>query len=213
MYLHRPSKQMINRSNIFEIQCNRLSKMVTQKKGYRLLLSLEMQYLSKSLKCLNEYHSLHITHKKVDSTTNYDKADKPIGMRNNLRDFPSNSQNRIMIVEDEQDIARLFEIALVQNGFNVDVFIDPLSALSSYRSGLYDLLLLDVKMPNMTGFELYQKIKDIDNKARVCFITAYEESINSLKKLFPNLEVDCFVSKPVELHKLVDIVKLKLNNN
>src|SRR6478672_6525257 len=156
--------------------------MATQEKRDRLLLSLEMEYLSKSLKCLKEYHSLHFTHKKSESPTTYED-DKPIGMRNNLRDFPSNSQNRIMIVEDEQDIARLFEIALVQNGFNVDVFIDPLSALSSYRSGLYDLLLLDVKMPNMSGFELYQKIKDIDNKARVCFITAYEESINSLKKL------------------------------
>ena len=56
----------------------------------------------------------------------------------------SNAQHRIMMVDDEQDIARLFTIALQDNGFVVDVFNDPLSALSNYKAGLYDLLLLDI---------------------------------------------------------------------
>jgi DNA-binding response OmpR family regulator len=117
-----------------------------------------------------------------------------------------------MIVDDEQDIARLFAIALKDNGFIVDVFNDPLSALSNYKAGLYDLLLLDIKMPKMNGFELYQKIKDKDDKAKVCFITAYEESLNDFKKLFPNLdEVDCFFRKPIEIHNLVKIVKSKVD--
>jgi DNA-binding response OmpR family regulator len=127
----------------------------------------------------------------------------------------SNSQNnRIMIVDDEQDIARLFALSLENNGFVVDVFNDPLSALSNYKSGLYDLLLLDIRMPDMNGFELYQKIKDIDDKAKVCFITAYEESLNDYKKLFPNLEqVDCFIRKPIEMHNLVKLVKSKIDYN
>ena len=90
----------------------------------------------------------------------------------------SNTQHRIMIVDDEQEIARLFAITLQDSGFIVDVFNDALSALSNYKAGLYHLLILDVKMPGMNGFDLYQKIKDVDNKAQVCFITAYEESLN-----------------------------------
>jgi DNA-binding response OmpR family regulator len=81
----------------------------------------------------------------------------------------SDRQHRIMIVDDEQDIARLFAIGLETNGLIVDVFNDPLSALSNYKAGHYDLLLLDIRMPSMNGFELYQKIKDIDDKAQVWF--------------------------------------------
>ena len=119
-----------------------------------------------------------------------------------------------MIVDDNQDIARLFALTLQDNGFVVDVFNDPLSALANYKVGIYDLLLLDIRMPAINGFELYQKIRDIDDKAEVCFITAYEESINDFKKLFPNLEAfDCFVTKPVELHNLVKIVKSQVDYN
>jgi CheY-like chemotaxis protein len=126
----------------------------------------------------------------------------------------SNAQHRIMMVDDEQDIARLFTIALQDNGFVVDVFNDPLSALSNYKAGLYDLLLLDIRMPTMNGFELYQKIRDIDDRAEVCFITAYEEFLHDFKRLFPVLEeVDCFVTKPIEMHNLVKIVKSKVDCN
>jgi DNA-binding response OmpR family regulator len=117
-----------------------------------------------------------------------------------------------MIVDDEYDIARLFAIGLERNGFVVDVFNDPLSALSNYKAGLYDLLLLDIRMPGMNGYELYKKIRDIDDKAQVCFITAYEEYLNDFKKLFPNLEVDCFVRKPIEIDNLVKIVRSKLED-
>ena len=126
----------------------------------------------------------------------------------------SASQHTIMLVDDEQDIARLLTIALQDNGFVVDAFNDPLSALANYKAGHYDLLLLDIKMPTMNGFELYQKIKNIDDNAQVCFITAYIDSINDFKRLFPALdEVDRFVTKPIEIHNLVKIVKSKVDYN
>jgi two-component SAPR family response regulator len=66
----------------------------------------------------------------------------------------------------------------------------------------------------MNGFELYEKIKDIDNEVNVCFITAYEEYLKDFGKLFPNLnEIDCFLRKPIELHNLIKIVKSKVNYN
>jgi len=66
----------------------------------------------------------------------------------------------------------------------VDVFNNPLESLSSYKAGAYDLLLLDIKMPQMSGFELYDKIKNIDEKVKVCFITAFEEYYDEFKKKF-----------------------------
>ena len=140
---------------------------------------------------------------KVDSNIYIIKKNEPKRVRSNsnsnggidvLANATSDRQHRIMIVDDEQDIARLFAIGLEDNGFIVDVFTDPLSALSNYKPGHYDLLLLDIRMPSMNGFELYQKIKDIDDKAQVCFITAHEESLNDFRRLFPSLEeFDCFV--------------------
>jgi DNA-binding response OmpR family regulator len=129
-----------------------------------------------------------------------------------LSSTDSNTQHRIMIVEDDQDIAQIFTITLEDNGFAVDVFNDPLSALSSYKAGYYDLLLLDIRMPGMNGFELYRRIKDIDDKTQVCFITARMDAIDEFRTLFPDLqEADCFVRKPVEMHNLVKIVKSKVN--
>ncbi|MFL6455769.1 MAG: response regulator [Nitrososphaeraceae archaeon] len=186
-----------------------------------LMLLLLPEVLSENLSKNHEiqYHNLFLPSYKVDSRTgNIKKNELKKTSRNSnnddvLTNARSNSQNRIMIVDDEHDIARLFAVSLERSGFVVDVFNDPLSALSDYKAGLYDLLLLDIRMPSMSGLELYQKIKDIDDKAKVCFITAYEESQNDLKKLFPNLEeVDCFVRKPIEMHNLVKIVKSRVKH-
>jgi two-component system catabolic regulation response regulator CreB/two-component system response regulator ChvI len=91
--------------------------------------------------------------------------------------------------------------------------------LSNYRPGIYDLLLLDIKMPEMNGLELYQSIREKEKdkernggeEIKVCFITAFEESFNEFKGLFPNLEIDCFIRKPLSIDKLVEAVKTKLN--
>jgi two-component system catabolic regulation response regulator CreB/two-component system response regulator ChvI len=122
-----------------------------------------------------------------------------------------------LIVDDEPDIARLFKLGLErQGGFEVDVYNNPMTALSNYRPGIYDLLLLDIKMPEMNGLELYQSIREKykeENRGeiKVCFITAFEESFNEFRGLFPNLEIDCFIRKPISIDKLVEAVKTKLN--
>jgi two-component system, OmpR family, response regulator ChvI len=64
---------------------------------------------------------------------------------------------------------------LQMNGFEVDAFNDPLLALSNFKPNVYGLVLLDIGMPKMNGFELYNQIKDIDNKIEACFITAFED--------------------------------------
>ena len=83
--------------------------------------------------------------------------------------------NKIFIVDDEPDLTQVSRLALEDHGFKVDSFNDPYLALSEYRPGLYDLVILDIKMPNMDGFELYLEIKKIDTNANVCFLTASEQ--------------------------------------
>ncbi|HEU4823007.1 MAG TPA: response regulator [Nitrososphaeraceae archaeon] len=129
---------------------------------------------------------------------------------------PIRQKSRILIVDDEPDIARLFKLGLERSGeFEVNVYNDPLVALSNYRPGVYDLLLLDVKMPKINGLELYQKISERDKEengnVKVCFITAYEQYYSEFERLFPNLETDCFIRKPISIDKLVEAVKVKLD--
>lgn len=129
---------------------------------------------------------------------------------------PIEGKNRILIVDDEPDIARLFKLSLERSGgFEADVYNDPITALSNYRPGVYDLLLLDVKMPKMNGLELYQKIsekhKEENEVVKVCFITAFEEYYNEFERLFPDLKTNCFIRKPISIDKLVEIVKMKLD--
>jgi len=113
---------------------------------------------------------------------------------------------RVLIVDDEPDLTLSLKITLEENGFKVDSFTDPLSALENYKeeAGMYDLLILDMKMPQMNGFELYRQIKKIDDKAKVCFLTAGEMDYEQFgKELIPALENNCYIQKPIENETLI----------
>ncbi len=116
----------------------------------------------------------------------------------------------IMVVDDEIDIARLFQLYLEDSGYQVKVYNDPLKALSEFESGKYDLILLDVRMPRMNGFMLYRSLKRLDINCKVCFITAFETYYKSLKEFFPHLDVSCYIQKPVTREKLLDFIEKEL---
>jgi DNA-binding response OmpR family regulator len=125
-------------------------------------------------------------------------------------------KKRILIVDDERDITNSFSLALEDSGlFDVDTFNDPRIALSNFKPNHYDLLLFDIKMPHMNGFELYDEIKKMDNNVKVCFISAYDVDYNALREQFPSLEMDCFIpqdfiTKPTEISKLIERLELEL---
>ena len=117
----------------------------------------------------------------------------------------TSNTKKVMVVDDETDVLSVVGIVLEENGFEVDTFEDPIVALKSYRAGVYDLLILDIKMPEMDGFELYDQIKKIDDNAKVCFLTASEMYYkNSRKEKYCSLDKDLFIQKPIANEDLVE---------
>jgi two-component system, OmpR family, response regulator ChvI len=116
---------------------------------------------------------------------------------------------KILFVDDEEDIIFLIHEGLKRNGFEADAFTDPVLALTSYKANFYDLIILDIKMPVMDGFEFYQNIRKQDKTVKVCFLSALEKPDEELLTYneFSNFEKPYFVQKPV---RIVDLVK-KIN--
>jgi DNA-binding response OmpR family regulator len=82
---------------------------------------------------------------------------------------------RKLLLVDEKDATSLLYTILQKSGFEVFFFNDPLLVLERFKPRYYDLMILDIRMPNMNGFELYQQIKRMDNRVKVCFLTAISE--------------------------------------
>lgn len=112
----------------------------------------------------------------------------------------------ILVVDDEPDINFILKTVLEkQNGFRVDSFNDPESALQNFKLGLYDLLIVDIKMPKMNGIELYNKISKIDENLRVCFMSASEQYYDDIRsQVTLSLEQNsCFLRKPFGNEELI----------
>jgi DNA-binding response OmpR family regulator len=111
---------------------------------------------------------------------------------------------RILAVDDEPDLTMLCRMSLEHYGFEVDTFNDPKEALSKFKPGSYDLIILDIKMPKMDGFELYHEIRKIDNNANICFLTASELYYEEFrKKEYYALDKSMFIRKPIDNEELV----------
>jgi DNA-binding response OmpR family regulator len=145
---------------------------------------------------------------------NFTSLEEAWQLSNNSID--ENSKRRILLVDDEQDITFAISIGLENNGFVVDTFNDPLLALQSFKDGKnndresYDLALLDIKMPKMNGYELYNEIRKIDDKVKICFITAFDiqkdEHFDSIVKS-TDKDKPVVIRKPIDIEELVKRIK------
>jgi DNA-binding response OmpR family regulator len=127
---------------------------------------------------------------------------KPLKRRKSAK-----TRNRILIVDDEPDITESFGLALEDSGFEVDKYNDPAVALASFKPNVYGLLILDIKMPKMDGFELYDKIKKIDKKVKVFFISAFDIDRAEISKKYPGLKIENFLPKPIQIPELIKKVE------
>ncbi|MGC2427007.1 MAG: response regulator [Nitrososphaeraceae archaeon] len=118
---------------------------------------------------------------------------------------------KILVVDDEPDICLTIANVLEGNGFVVDTFDDPLLALQDFRKDLYDLLILDIKMEKMNGFELYEEIRMIDDKVKVCFLTANKSIYEAFIHLSSELKENQFIQIPIQNEELIKIIN-KITN-
>jgi CheY-like chemotaxis protein len=126
----------------------------------------------------------------------------------------------ILVIDDDPDITLTFKKGLeAENNkksnnkkifFKVYTYNDPLLALSQFKPNFYDLLLIDINMPKMNGFELSTKIFEIDINPRICFMSSGEINQEALREQYPTLSIGCFIKKPVTLEYLVRRVKAEL---
>ena len=128
--------------------------------------------------------------------------------------LPQQGQKKILVVDDEPDLTMLCRLALEYHGFKVDSFNDPQEALSNYQPGYYDLVILDIKMPKMDGFLLYDEIKKKDHKAKVCFLTASELYYEQFRKREYNaIDKNLFIRKPIENEELLKEVNRRISSD
>jgi two-component system, OmpR family, response regulator ChvI len=128
--------------------------------------------------------------------------------REDLTLSPDQYKGRILVVDDDVDITHSFSLALQKDGFIVDTYNDPLIALENFKADLYDLVLLDIKLPKMDGFELYDKVREIDRRVKVCFISGYQMNYLALRE--QGLQIDCFISKPIKIEDLLRRINAEL---
>jgi DNA-binding response OmpR family regulator len=119
----------------------------------------------------------------------------------------NNKIKKFLLVDDEPDITFTIKNILEYNGLQVDTFNDPITALKSYTSNFYDLVILDIKMPKIDGFELYLKIREKDPTVKICFLTAIATFDEEFRKIRPEIDriiaEECFIQKPIITEDLI----------
>ncbi|HEY6534633.1 MAG TPA: response regulator [Candidatus Nitrosocosmicus sp.] len=120
-----------------------------------------------------------------------------------------NNIKKIFLVDDEYDLAMLFKLGLELEGFIVDMFVDPLTALSFFKNDYssYDLALLDIKMPNLNGYELCNEMVKIHNKIKICFITAFDVQKEDLQTIPVDPNSILVLHKPISIKFMVQRLK------
>ena len=131
-----------------------------------------------------------------------------IGLNNQTK------RNRILLVDDEPDLCTVYQIVLQDAGYECIPYTDSIKALQEYRPTYYDLVLLDIKMPVLNGFELCKKIIELDKTVHIIFITALEAYYEQFRSQhFPELGKINYIQKPIGNEELVHIVNMIIANS
>jgi len=109
---------------------------------------------------------------------------------------------RVLLVADEPDIVSVLKQGLKLKGFEVEGFTDPRKALEQFKPGCYDIVVSDVKMPDINGFQICRKIKERDANVRIYFLSAFDIYAKEAEIMFPTLGSKAFIKKPIRYEDL-----------
>jgi DNA-binding response OmpR family regulator len=155
----------------------------------------------------------------IDSTGNNQlPADSNLQSQSIVSEKLSPFSKRILIVDDDPDITFTFKMAFEDANrisgnkvsFHVNTYNDPLLALSEFKPHFYDLMLVDIEMPKMNGFDFCVKIFEVDLNPKVCFIVSAPINQEALRDQYPSLSIGCFIETPVTMDNLIRRVKAEL---
>ena len=122
-----------------------------------------------------------------------------------------------MIVDDEKDITSSFKLGIEDSNGDtnrkIEVYTsnDPVVALSEFKPNFYDLVLVDINMPHMNGFEFCGKMLAIDINVKVCYMSSVEINREALRQIYPSLSIGCFIRKPVTIDYLIRRIMSELD--
>ena len=114
---------------------------------------------------------------------------------------------RVMVIDNQADLARAFKVGLKSSDIEADAYTDPLQAIKDFQPDKYDLVLLDIHMPAIDGFDVYRELKRIDSDVPICFLTAFDFKEAEFKRLFPDANVDRVLRKPITMSNLLEEVR------
>jgi CheY-like chemotaxis protein len=171
--------------------------------GHRL-----QHYLSESSRPLTDPNYLQNQKSNLHTITKTETKEQPQPQTPFIK--------RILLVDDDPDVTLTFKAGLdghyysEKKRFEVYTYNDPLLVLIQFKPNFYDLLLTDIYMPNMNGFQLYEKILELDVNIRVCFMSALEVNIRALREVYRNTGFVCFIEKPVSIEYLIERLAAEL---
>jgi DNA-binding response OmpR family regulator len=127
-------------------------------------------------------------------------------MNKDMNEPVIDNRKKILVVDDEVDITLLIKEGLEPKGFYIESYNDSQLALQEFKSGFYDLMLVDIRMPKLNGFEFYQEVRKNDIKVKVCFITAFAISYEEISKTLPPELVtrQNIIHKPIGIKELAN---------
>jgi CheY-like chemotaxis protein len=159
---------------------------------------------------ITSFHHSYTSASNANNHQSYVQDQKPDTATVKERETKDPFLRRILIVDDEPDVTLTLKVGLEvyhyhdnERRFEVYSYNAPEVALSKFKPNFYDLLLTDIYMPRMNGFELSQRVVEIDANIRVCFMSSAEVNIEALREIYPKISFGCFIQKPIEIGYLV----------
>jgi|SRR5919108_2318357 two-component system response regulator ChvI len=134
---------------------------------------------------------------------------------NNIDIQSKDRASNIMVVDDDPDILLTIKVGLEEKGFKIDTFSSGESALKAFEyhaSNYYDLVLTDIRMPNMNGFALYLYLKEKNPSIKIAFMTAFDIPMDEFRAVVPSVEINDIIKKPFTIGGLATQIKYILNS-